>query len=156
MDNNHLNAITRATKSILNSHLGVEASPLQPILANKAIPSNDISVILGINGEFEGQIIYSMGKSTAMSIVSAMMGGMSVETIDDMGWSAIQEFGNWMAGTTATELSAENCTINVTPPVVNEGASVFRTNDSFMTMPVQSSIGEIDVHITVEKVMNMK
>lgn len=56
-----------------------------------------------------------------------MMGGMTVKTLDEMGWSAIQEFDNWVAGSTASELSKQNCVIDVTPPAVNEGTSKFHS-----------------------------
>lgn len=151
MDAKHVNAIMRGTKTILTSHLGLDVKMLKPFLTNtKSIPSNEISVILGVSGQLEGQLICTMGRDTAISIISAMMGGMPISDIDDMGWSAIQEFGNWVAGHTATELSAEGCIIDVTPPVVNEGASKFHSSSSFITFPLDSSIGEIYIHVSVK------
>ncbi|WP_096198904.1 chemotaxis protein CheX [Bacillus sp. FJAT-45350] len=150
MQANHVNAITRATKSILTNHLGVEAEMLKPYVQKKSIPSNEISVILGINGQLEGQIICSVDHQMAKSMIGAMMGGMTIETIDDMGWSAIQELGNWIAGTTATELSKEDCIIDVTPPVVNEGASKFHSSSTFITFPLNTAIGEMHIHVSVK------
>jgi chemotaxis protein CheX len=75
---------------------------------------------------------------------------MTVDSLDDMGWSAIQEFGNWIAGSTATELSKEECIIDVTPPVVNDGASNFRSTKKFITVPLESTIGEVSIHISLD------
>ncbi|WP_078555327.1 chemotaxis protein CheX [Bacillus alkalicellulosilyticus] len=152
MEAKHVNAITRATKNILTSHLGLDVKLLNPFVQKNVIPSNNVAVILGINGQLEGQLICTMDETTAISIISTMMGGMPVEAIDDMGWSAIQEFGNWVGGTMATELSLDNTIIDVTPPVVNNGSSTFRSASSFITLPLESSIGKIDVHITIKKV----
>lgn len=151
MKANHVNAICRATENILLNHFGVEVQPLKPKAGKGPVPSNHVSVILGINGQLNGQIICSFSNDTAKNIVGVMMGGMEIEAMDEIGWSAVQEFGNWVAGTAATELSKESCTIDVTPPIVNEGNSKFHSNKLFVTIPMKSQIGEIDVHISVNE-----
>ncbi|WP_018921593.1 chemotaxis protein CheX [Salsuginibacillus kocurii] len=156
MDANHVNAITRAAKSIMVSHLGMSVEVNAPYVTASDIASEQISVILGVNGELEGQIICSMKEDTAKSIVGTMMGGMDIQHLDDMSWSAIQEFGNWIAGTTATELSKEATTIDVTPPVINEGASSFHASSSFITLPLTSQIGDLNVHVSVKKSKALK
>lgn len=157
MNANHVNAICRATKSILLNHFGIDVTPEAATAGKGSVPSNHVSVILGINGQLNGQIICSFSSDTAKKIVGVMMGGMEIQELDEMGWSAVQEFGNWVAGTTATELSKEQCIIDVTPPIINEGQSQFRSNKMFVTVPLASQIGLIDVHISVkeeEKVSN--
>ncbi|WP_368505566.1 chemotaxis protein CheX [Alkalihalophilus sp. As8PL] len=151
MNVQYVNAICRATKSILTGHLGVEVDILRPSAGSGSVPSNDISVILGVKGELKGQIICTFSTETAINIVSAMMGGMEVQQLDNMGWSAVQEFGNWVAGTTATELSKEECIIDVTPPVINEGESKFHSSYPYITVPLGSPIGDIRVHISVSE-----
>lgn len=151
MNAKHVNAICRATESILVNHFGVDVKPLKPRVQQTAVPSNQVSVILGINGQLNGQIICSIDNGTAKNIVGVMMGGMTIDELDDMGWSAIQEFGNWIAGTTATELSKEDVIIDVTPPIINEGSSNFRTNKLFITVPLETEIGLLDVHISVKE-----
>ncbi len=146
-----MNAVCRATKGILATHFGIEVNHQSPKAGQATIPSNDVSVVLGVNGEVNGQIICSIDQKTAKNIVGVMMGGMTIQTLDEMGWSAIQEFGNWVAGSTATELSKENCIIDVTPPMVNDGKSHYRTNDMFLTVPLDSSLGMIDVHISLKE-----
>jgi chemotaxis protein CheX len=151
MNAKHINAICRATENILVNHFGVEVKPLKPRLEQLAVPSNEVSVILGVNGQLNGQIICSINMQTAKNIVGVMMGGLTVDDLDDIGWSAIQEFGNWVAGTTATELSKEAVIIDVTPPIINEGISKFRSARQFITVPLDSKIGLLDVQISVKE-----
>lgn len=151
MNAKYVNAICRATEYILVNHFDVDVTLLKPRVQQTAVPSNKVSVILGINGQLNGQIICSIDEQTARNIVGVMMGGMNIEVLDDIGWSAIQEFGNWVAGTTATELSKEDVLIDVTPPIVNEGNSSFRSNKLFITVPLDTKIGLIDVHISVKE-----
>lgn len=150
MNHKHVNAICRATRGILTNHFGVEATSKNPSAGSGNIPSNDVAVILGVKGELRGQIICSFSDRTAKKLVSIMMGGMEIHQLDQIGWSAVQEFGNWVAGNTATELSKEACIIDVTPPVVNEGNSTFRSAAPFITVPLTSQIGDIQVHISVK------
>ncbi|WP_026688874.1 chemotaxis protein CheX [Alteribacter aurantiacus] len=151
MNVDHINAVCRATKGILSSHFGLEVEPKTPKAGVHAIPSNDVSVVLGVNGEVNGQIVCAVDEQTAKNIVGVMMGGMTILDLDDMSWSAIQEFGNWIAGSTATELSKVNCLIDVTPPIVNDGRSSFRSSEQFITVPLASTLGQIDVHISLHK-----
>ncbi|WP_096188085.1 chemotaxis protein CheX [Evansella halocellulosilytica] len=149
MNVNHINAVCRATKSIFSDHFNTDIQLLKPRAEKDVIPSNDVSVVLGVNGQLSGQIICSITTDTAKNIVGMMMGGLTIEHLDEMGWSAIQEFGNWVAGSAATELSKEDCIIDVTPPVVNDGASSYRSADRFVTVPLDSSLGLINVHISL-------
>lgn len=147
----HVNAICRATKEILTNHFGLAVTPMAPTAGSGTVPSNEIAVVLGVKGELTGQIVCSFSSGTAKKIVSVMMGGMEIEKLDEMGLSAVQEFGNWVAGTTATELSKESCVIDVTPPIINEGESRFHSANPFVTVPLESNIGLIDVHIAVKE-----
>lgn len=151
MNVQYINAICRAAKSILTSHLGVEVENMRPSAGSGTVPSHGISVILGVKGDLKGQIICTFQTETALNIVGAMMGGMKIEVLDEMGFSAVQEFGNWVAGTTATELSKEGCVIDVTPPVINEGDSKFHSSYPYITVPLRSTLGEIQVHISVSE-----
>ncbi|MFC0561740.1 chemotaxis protein CheX [Halalkalibacter alkalisediminis] len=151
MNVNHINAICRATKEILTNHFGLIVSPLVASAGTGTIPSNDISVILGVKGQLQGQIICSFTSDTAKKLVGVMMGGIQIDHLDEIGWSAVQEFGNWVAGTTATELSKESCIIDVTTPIVNEGESRFHSSSPFVSVPLDTPIGEIHVHIAVKE-----
>ncbi|MCM2676702.1 chemotaxis protein CheC [Alkalicoccobacillus plakortidis] len=64
----------------------------------------------------------------------------------------MKEFGNWIAGTTATELSNEQCIIDVTPPVTNEGSSIFHSSEKYLTLSLDSSLGQIDIHLSFQVV----
>lgn len=151
MKANHINAVCRATISILTTHFREETKMLKPSVMKSSVPSDEVSVVLGVNGDVTGQIKYSVSRETAKNIIGTMMGGMMIESIDEMGWSAIQEFGNWIAGSAAIELSKENCHIEVTPPVVNEGDTIFRSGNTFITIPLQSNLGVIRVHVSLKE-----
>nr|WP_246879931.1 chemotaxis protein CheC [Bacillus suaedae] len=147
----HVNAICRATKEILTSHFGLDVTLLSPSAGTGTIPSDQVAVILGVKGQLTGQIVCTFSKDTAKKLVGVMMGGMQIDELDDMGWSAVQEFGNWVAGTTATELSKESCIIDVTTPIINEGESRLHSKNPFVSVPISTAIGDIRIHIAVKE-----
>lgn len=147
----HVNAICRATKELLTNHFGLTVTPLPPRAGTGTVPSNNIAVILGVKGELTGQIVCTFSDVTVKELVGIMMGGVQIDQLDELGWSAVQEFGNWVAGTTATELSKESCIIDVTTPIVNEGESRLHSSNPFVTVPLDSNIGKIEVHIAVKE-----
>ena len=152
MNASYVNGIIRATKGILTNHLGAGVTLHVPNVGTGSVSSNDISVILGVKGDLTGQIICSFDTDTAKNIVSTMMGGMPIDELDEMGWSAVQEFGNWIAGTTATELSTEGCIIDVTPPVTNEGLSTFHSTEKYISLVLDSTLGNVLIHLSFQEV----
>ncbi|SDH95397.1 chemotaxis protein CheX [Alteribacillus persepolensis] len=144
-------AITNAAAAVVNDHLGMDASFAVPYQSGSQFQSFDVSVVMGINGTLEGQMICSMENKTALSVVSTMMGGMEMTALGDMGWSAIQEFGNWIAGKTAAELAESVESIDISPPMVNEGVSVFRMEGTFITLPLRSAAGQFSIHISIKE-----
>ncbi|MFZ4450526.1 chemotaxis protein CheX [Salibacterium aidingense] len=149
MEAQHVNAITNAAVMIVEQHLGIEAKFSKPYVSGKQFLASDISVVMGVNGQLEGQIICTMEEKTARSIVGNMMGGMEISVLDDMGWSAIQEFGNWVAGRAASELAKAEAVIDISPPVINEGHSRFRMEKTFLTFPLSSAAGEVYLHVSI-------
>ncbi|MGY4689438.1 chemotaxis protein CheX [Salibacterium sp. K-3] len=149
MDAQHINAITNAAVIIVEEHLGMETAYAQPYVSGTQFISSDISVVMGVNGTLEGQIICTMKEQTALHIVGSMMGGMEVQALDEMSWSAIQEFGNWVAGRAASELAKAEASIDISPPVINEGQSKFRMEKTFLTIPLTSNAGEVLLHVSI-------
>ncbi|SFP74953.1 chemotaxis protein CheX [Salibacterium halotolerans] len=154
MNAQHINAITNAAVIIVKEHLGMQTGFSKPYVSGSQFMSSDISVVMGVNGTLEGQIICTMKNQTALSIVGSMMGGMKVETLDEMGWSAIQEFGNWVAGRAASELAKAEAAIDISPPVINEGRSTFRVEKTFLTIPLTSEAGEVLLHVSITPRVN--
>ena len=78
--------------------------------------TDDASIIeLGIVGGLSGKVILNMEHPAALEIISKMM-MQPVNTIDEIGQSAISELGNMIAGNAATVFASNNIRIDITPP----------------------------------------
>jgi len=77
----------------------------------------EISVILGLAGSIKGNLVLGCTNNIAFKIVSGMLGGMEIGSLDEIVISGIGEFVNMLGGSAVTKL--ETCTtVDITPPTV--------------------------------------
>lgn len=144
--------VSAVGESVLSGYLGLEVTALEEkLIPEKKIRSEHVSVIIQILGEVEGQVVCSLDQATALQIVGRMFGGMEVQELDEMGWSAIKEFGNWFVSGIASQFATRGITINITHPLVNEGNSVFHSDSDLFLTPLQSTCGDIDVYYSLKE-----
>ncbi|WP_127585687.1 chemotaxis protein CheX [Paenibacillus koleovorans] len=146
--------MSKVGEAVLGGYLGLstsiveaEESAVWPL----PLQSKEVGVIIQVIGQLEGQVICSMELGTAKGIVGRMMGGMTIERMDEMGWSAFQEFGNWIVSGIATELSQQGIAVNITHPLVQEGAFILRNMQEYSLVIIETDIGELDIYITLER-----
>lgn len=109
----------------------------------------DASIIeLGIVGSLKGKVILNMEHPTALEIISKMM-MTPVDTIDEIGQSAISELGNMIAGNAATVFASNNILIDITPPDYYEGSTYEGQGNQMFSIPFRSDAGAISVDIFI-------
>lgn len=115
--------------------------------------STGINSVIGIVGNIRGNVAYSMSENTAKNIVSAMMMGMPVTEIDDIGKSAIGELSNMITGHASVALSDNGYKINITPPLimVNDCNSSIVSYIETIAVEMETSAGKIEVNIGIEQ-----
>ena len=110
---------------------------------------DDASIIeLGLTGGLSGRVVLNMEHPTALEIISKMM-MQPVETIDEIGRSAISELGNMIAGNADTEIASNNIMIDITPPDYHEGGQYCGKGQQMLSIPFQSDAGAISVDIAI-------
>ncbi len=150
MQADQVNAILCGTRSVLENHLGMQVVPGKPSLQVNPIFSGQISVIVGMTGSLKVDLILGMTQKMVCSIIGRMFGGIEINEIDEMGWSAFSEFGNWVGAACCTELANNGYSVNITPPIINEGQSKFRSVHKFISIPFCVEGSEIMVHISAQ------
>lgn len=110
---------------------------------------DDASIIeLGIVGGLSGKVILNMEHPAALEIISKMM-MQPVNTIDEIGQSAISELGNMIAGNAATVFASNNILIDITPPGYYDGSSYRGQGNQMLSIPFRSDAGSISVDIFI-------
>ncbi|BCJ98986.1 chemotaxis protein CheX [Anaerocolumna chitinilytica] len=113
---------------------------------SKMFLNSELSTIICFQGAVQGDIALSMPIETAKRLVSIMMMGMSITSIDDMAKSAIGELSSMIAGASATKISSFGLATRINPPrVITENAEI----NCFETIAIdfESDQGKIELNI---------
>lgn len=131
---------------------GLEKKQLQ--LKKNLFLDHELNIIIGLTDDMEGNIGFSMTKSTALSIVSAMMGGMEVEDLDDLSLSALSELTNMIAAAATIRLDSNGITVDITPPTLVMGVEMVMIISQVQTVSVDiiSPIGSMQINVGLERV----
>jgi|GEM_PF-720644 len=115
--------ITDACGEILQM-FGLEHKFMCELSESSLNSAEDINIHLGLTQGLKGSIVIGLTLEAALYIISAMMGGMQVTELDDMGKSALGEFTNMLGGTTLGKLNSETL-IDISPPTLAIGKKMF-------------------------------
>jgi chemotaxis protein CheX len=152
MNVEYINPFIEASQTVLVMMTGKKPKLGQVYIRKSPFQSDNIAVIVGLTGKIRGQVIISLSKSSALSVASAMMGGMPVLELDEISKSAISELANMIMGNTATLLASRGTGIEITPPslLMSENLTITPSNMRTICIPLEldgESLMEIDVSI---------
>jgi len=147
-----INPFVKANTSVISMMGATELNQKNSYLVKEVTLKDDIGIVIGVTGEIRGQVVLSFQESFAKKIVSNMMGGMPVETIDDIGKSALSELGNMILGNAATGLFENGYQIDITPPSLLSGESVIYStiNQQIIVVPFETEMGNLNLNISLK------
>jgi chemotaxis protein CheX len=131
--------------------LGAEAQRGNLRLQKSAFTTDEVTALVGVTGTVSGMVLYSMSQSTALSIVSRMMGQEFAE-FDALAQSGIGELGNVITGRAGVLLSEAGFASNITPPalVVGKGTMVTTLDLNRLVFPIETDVGGLEVHVVLK------
>ena len=150
MDVDHINPFIQASRTVMKSVANTDVSLGKVYLKSSPYSSETIVIVVGLMGELRGQVIFSMDKSVALKIASAMMMGMPITELDEMSKSAIAESANMILGNAATLLYDKGIKIEITPPslMMGDNIQISTPNMKTLCIPLILSTGgtiELDI-----------
>jgi len=148
----YINPFINVSINLVQMVCNVKAERGQIFVKSSTFMAENVVIIIGIAGEFKGQVFFSMDESTACKIASAMMFGMEVNALEDMAKSAIAELGNMIMGNVSTEFSNSGIKIDITPPTVLVGSDIAVSTKGVKTICVPlilENIGKIEIDVAV-------
>lgn len=151
----YLNSFIESAQSVLNMVCGIDVKSNNSYLRSSPIFVKQVIIIVGIIGKIKGQIFFEISLDTSKKIVSAMMGGIPVMELDEMGKSAISEMANMIIGNATIILSGKNINIDITPPSVLIGEDIELSN-RFPTIEVPfdlEDMGTLKVYVSAEELI---
>jgi chemotaxis protein CheX len=116
-------------------------------------PSNDISIILGITGFIDGQVVYSLKEHTADRIAQCVRPNSLVEIDADFMESAIAEIANIITGRATIELSGSDRVLHITPPtlVIGKEFQISFIKMKTISVNLSSRFGTLEVNIAIKQ-----
>jgi chemotaxis protein CheX len=142
--------VSKVGADVLLGYLGLNDHAHAQRELSFQVVNKEVSVIIQMVGQLGGQVILSMEKATAREIVSSMMGGAVVQELDDLAWSAIQEFANWFVSAMAIEFSDQGYDFDIAHPIVNEGRSILHSDQTYILVPLESSCGKFEIYSSIK------
>ncbi len=117
-------------------------------------PSNDISIIVGITGFIQGQVIYSLKDHTAQRIAQAIAPKSATKIDSAFIESSIAEVANIITGRTTIQLSGQDKILHITPPTIVIGRNFTISFVKLKTISVNlaSRFGTVEVNIAIKEV----
>ena len=132
MDSRLLEPIVKAFQEI-TPQLGLgESDESTPLQKNRAVESLGVTVLIGINGAVQGNVVYNLSEANAIKIASIMMGGMSLSMFDEMAQSAVSEMVNMITANAAMRFESSGIHVDISPPSLIDGED-FRTRLAYET-----------------------
>lgn len=113
--------------------------------------SDAVIVYVSIVGQLRGMLLIGMPKDTARNIASVMLDEPQPE-LTEMGFSALAELANLIAGGTCTELEKIGMSCDITPPTIMFGG---RSRLSTLALPRYviplnaDKAGDFSLHVAV-------
>jgi chemotaxis protein CheX len=145
MNVEHINPFIEASRLVLKSIANMDISLGKVYLKTSTYASDDLLIIIGLMGNLKGQVVFSMNKSTACNIASAMMLGMPVTELDEVSKSAVSEAANMILGNAATILSSKGFKIDITPPTMLMGTNMEISTTKTTTVCVPLNLSSRDL-----------
>ncbi len=139
-----LNGTISAVKSVLPLEMDIHP----PQLIQKHFEQEEISVLIGMLGDFPGRLIID-GSETCLSKIGEVMFGMPLEGA--MLESFAAELGNMIAGNLATTLAQSNTIIDITPPTVLIGKARMAGFENALSLPILlENVGKLNAVLIIE------
>ena len=115
--------------------------------------TEEVTAVIGISGSVRGNLLLSMSRTTALALISRML-GQSVEKFDELEQSGIAELANVVAGAAATSLVAQGHETNITPPLMllGAGVSISALDLQRLVVQLETPCGEVRLHVAVREV----
>jgi chemotaxis protein CheX len=123
-----------ATK-ILKDMCFIDSSIGRPYIKENISNNDSVTIMLGITGELNGQVLIILEQIEARDIASKMI-MMPVTQIDELSGCAICELGNMILGNAATIFSTKGIGIDITPPSLRTGKIPLEAEKKSICVPL--------------------
>lgn len=149
-----LNPFVEAMYLVLDAEVGIKSPQRGSLsLERSACTANDVTALISIVGEVQGIALYGMSETTAITIVSQILGQPFAE-FDNLAQSGIGELANVITGHASKRLSEAGYEAKISPPtlILGKGTIISTLDFDRVQVPIITEMGEIQIHLALREV----
>jgi chemotaxis protein CheX len=145
-----VNPFVESAYKFLQSEINMEVTRGQLRLESSKATSGEINVALGVAGEAEGTVLYSMSERTAKAIAADLL-GEAVPVFNELAESSIAEMGNIITGQAAAGLEEHGYVCKLTPPTIitGKGVMISTVDIQRLVIPIELPVGFIEISVAL-------
>jgi chemotaxis protein CheX len=146
-----INPFLESAGIVLEQIANIKAVPGKLSIKDVKFVEQYIWIQIGITGQMAGDITFGLHEDVALKLASAMMDGLVLTEMDELGHSAISELGNMISGNASTILFNKGIKVDITPPKVVQFATAagFQVKKALMVPLSMDGIGDLDIQVTI-------
>lgn len=147
-----LNPFIEATFEVLKIESGITSERGDLSLEKTPYMTQDVTVIIGLVGSVQGTVFYGMDTSTALAIVSRMIGD-TIPELNNLAQSGIAELGNVITGRASVKLSQAGFEATISPPslLIGAHATISTLDFARLVVPINTDCGTILIHLALRE-----
>ncbi len=147
-----LNPFVDAANEVLKAEVNVHVNRGNLTMQKSAMTASDITVLITLVGQIQGVVLYGLSTTTALGVVSRMM-GQEFKEFDNLAQSGVAELGNVITGRATIKLSQAGYEATISPPTVIEGRNIKISTLDFsrIIVPLSTETGDILIHLALRE-----
>lgn len=149
MNSEYITPFLQAVTSVLEP-LGIAPISQGPIGVKAGLDiDREVTTVVGIVGDIQGNVAYSFATDTALQLVSALCKAATGNELDDQGQNTISKFSNTVLEHATSQLEKLGVHLEVSPPSLIMGGKVSMAISAAQVIAVvlKTPVGEIEVNI---------
>lgn len=150
-----LNPFVEAAFEVIEAETGFKIMRGELGLEKDAYVTDDITVIISLIGQVEGNVFYSMPVVTALALSSRMLGEKLPE-FDALAQSGVAELANVITGRASVKLAESGFQSTISPPTMlqGRGARISTLDYARLLVPLSGECGKLAIHLALRETVN--
>jgi len=147
-----LNPFLEAIHEVLSKEVQTKIERGELSLDTKSYTTEDITTLISMVGQVEGNVMFSLNMESAIKVVSRML-GEPLSEFNDLVQSGICELGNVIVGQASIRLARAGYETNISPPalILGEGAQLSTLDYPRLVVPLMTELGLITIHLALKE-----
>jgi len=147
-----LNPFLEAIQEVLVKEVQTKINRGELSLDTSSYTTEEVTTLISMIGQIEGNVLFSMSMDTAKAVVSRML-GEPVTEFDGLAQSGISELGNVIVGAASVRLARAGYETNISPPALiqGDGAQLSTLDYPRLVVPLMTEVGMVTVHLALKE-----